>query len=166
MSKKRVNISGDPSERKLDVASIAEIRGRIIDRFVLIESDLNYLLTNHFNPSNDLEGFKKIMLNSSILTYGSKVKLLFSLGVIENKLKEQLYQLGNIRNAFAHLSVKHSVSVNYFPASNTSEIDQSATIEVLHANGNLAKKDAYQWAKDFTAIEKSALKKLKIIREQ
>ena len=53
----------------------AELQGWVISRFARVERSVNLKIQLHFKPQNEID-FQSILLNSSIISFGSKIKLL------------------------------------------------------------------------------------------
>jgi hypothetical protein len=58
----------------LNTLSIEQLRGSIIEQLYEIEQILDKLILDHFKPEEDIE-FNEILLNSSILDFGKKIKI-------------------------------------------------------------------------------------------
>ncbi|MFP4402492.1 MAG: hypothetical protein ACLFPL_04645 [Candidatus Nanoarchaeia archaeon] len=86
--------------------------GRVIFNFNLIENLVNQILTQYFEVSQEKEGFfKHQFLNTSIINFNSKVKLLKQIleeiGAEEVKHNVKLLEdLNRYRNMFAHCSIE------------------------------------------------------------
>jgi|Laugrespbdmm15sd_2_1035082.scaffolds.fasta_scaffold59246_1 hypothetical protein len=55
--------------------NVEEIRGWMIDRMTQIEMKIDYIISGYFNPEKKRE-FDRVILNSAILSMGSKTKIL------------------------------------------------------------------------------------------
>ncbi|WP_289063334.1 hypothetical protein [uncultured Zobellia sp.] len=81
-----------------------ELRGSIIDHMNTIETNLNIIICGFIKPVNK-DGFNKIILNSSIISLGGKLKILRNIDTFDNKIISQIQQVSSIRNAFAHVEI-------------------------------------------------------------
>ena len=70
MENQRINKT---TKSKLSEFTIEEIRGWIIDQMYNIESQIDFIICDYFDPKNKNE-FKKIILNSSIISIVGKSK--------------------------------------------------------------------------------------------
>lgn len=75
--------------------------GKSIHIFNEIEEFINYIICHHVNPENK-DFFLNYILNTSIINYGSKIKILINLNLFENKEIEAIRKFSSIRNVFAH----------------------------------------------------------------
>ncbi|SHM98800.1 hypothetical protein [Flavobacterium xinjiangense] len=91
--------------------NIEEIRGWIIYELNEIEEKINTIITRYFAPEKELE-FRTIVLNSSIVSTGAKMKILRNIDTFDNKFISKIQTLVNTRNAFAHLPLTKSAKVN------------------------------------------------------
>jgi hypothetical protein len=88
----------------------------VIDRFNYIEEELDRIIAKHINSPKESANFvKDIMLNNSIISFSSKVKLFMHLRAINSWpsiAPDDFYRFMNIRNQFAHCNLKTHVQVN------------------------------------------------------
>ncbi|MBN7814244.1 hypothetical protein [Algoriphagus pacificus] len=82
--------------------NLNKIRGQVIDKTNQIETILSTSLFNHFEPKKNQFQFKFILLDTQLINLGSKIKILHSLGLINNSDKNLLHEIINLRNIFAH----------------------------------------------------------------
>ena len=82
--------------------------GKAIHIFNEIEEFINYIICHHVNPENK-DFFLNYILNTSIINYGSKIKILINLNIFEKKEIEAIRKFSSFRNVFAH-----SNRTNYF----------------------------------------------------
>ena len=81
---------------------------KVIDRTALIENILNQVILNYSAPRKDaFNFFWDVLLDSSIMPLGSKVKVAMAISQELNiKLKQDsLHKVLSYRNAFAHHSL-------------------------------------------------------------
>lgn len=74
-------------------------RGEILEIFSKIEFITNEIIINHINPQ-EVEKFEEVL---NYMDFFIKVKLLNEWGVINNKLKEKIICVKDVRNGFAHV---------------------------------------------------------------
>lgn len=77
-----------------------ELRGWIIDSMNFIEGKIDEVIISFFKPE-DPKKFKKIMLNSSIINTGAKLKVLKNIKDFESSIITKLQDMSSIRN-FLH----------------------------------------------------------------
>lgn len=108
MENQRINKT---PKSKLSEFTIEEIRGWIIDQMYNIESQIDFLICDYFDPKNK-NAFKKIVLNSSIISIGGKIKILRNIKYFDKKVIDKIQKISSIRNDFAHLQVTELVHIN------------------------------------------------------
>lgn len=138
---------------KLSEFNLEEIRGWIIDEMYNVESQINVLIRDYFNPEKKSE-FNKIILNSSIISIGGKLKILRNIKSFDNKMIDKIQKLSLIRNAFAHLPViqnfhvviKRDKNLNF---KDSEVIKASSQIEIMNSSGELKSKNAQELINEF-----------------
>ena len=65
-------------KNKLSEFNLGEIRGWIIDSMCDIESKIDTIISDYFNPEKRSD-FEKIILNSAIISFGAKTKILINI---------------------------------------------------------------------------------------
>ncbi len=138
------------TKNNLKKLSIPEARGWIIEKFLYIEHKINKHIMSFYEPK-ELTHFENIMLNSSILDIGSKIKILSNIPEFETKLIENIRNLSSIRNGFAHAKFSHHVTVNIGVDSSTVS-DKKTIISVMNSQGKIKEKIAYDYLIEFKNI--------------
>lgn len=137
-----------------------EAQGWILNITVQIEDLVDDILMEYFQP-NDRGIFGNVVLNSSIMHFGGKLKMLKSIG-IDAETYSNLQKIGSIRNAFAHTNISHSMTMTFDP-----EIDTGAkvidVINVMTSNGEIRSKDPYCYMVEFLGLYKQVEPVLKKI---
>lgn len=146
-----------------DENNLKEVRGWIIDCLNGIEMFVDKLIIDFFKPSN-VEEFKKIILNSSIINFGAKIKILSNMEYIPNSIIDKIRKLSSIRNGFAHAHSKNVIKTTY-DASNEKSLNVKffQGIEVMNSNGKVEIKNFADYFTDFKVLfeeSKSELTKL------
>jgi len=138
------------SKRKISEFNIEEARGWTIEELTSIEYLINQIILNYFNhePYGD---FEKILLNSSILDFGKKIKLLIGLNLIDNKVSNKLRKISSIRNGFAHSPIQRIYGIN---------TESKTEIEVMKSNGKIEKKNMKEYLGEFFDLRKEILEEL------
>lgn len=126
---------------KLSEFNLEEIRGWIIDRMYQIESKIDFIISDYFKPEKKGD-FEKIVLNSSIISIGGKMKILRNIKSFDKKIVDKIGKFSSIRNAFAHLPVTESIHIAFnkdekgeFKSSEVFKV--ISQIEVMNASGEL-----------------------------
>lgn len=88
--------------------NIQEKIGEVIDKTKSIEYQLNCMIHNIILPTKNVAFFQNVILNSSVIPLGAKLRIIKSL-CINLKLKQdfdidKVHRIINIRNLFAHES--------------------------------------------------------------
>ncbi len=132
----------------------SEIRSHVIITINQFDNWCALILLRYFEPKKDAEfEFMKVLMNSSIIGFGAKVKLLRSLSIIDEDEFSRLMQLGNIRNAFAH-SLHFEVVEKDHKTKDGIVIDRlHHSLEILNSKGEFDIKDMKEWFEEF--MEKS-----------
>jgi hypothetical protein len=143
------------SKRSLKNFNLEEARGWVIGRSIQIEYRLNAKIVEFFKPV-EKRAFEKIMLNSSILDMGSKLKILKNIGAIDTKTMDKIRKLNAIRNGFAHAEINEHIIIEI-----VGETDDGAKllgahgepkIEVMKSDGVIEMKDAYEYLLEFWTL--------------
>lgn len=134
------------SLNELNQLNVAEARGWIIDRLLSIEHNIDIIIINFFSPDN-ANVFESILLNSSILDFGSKLKILKNLGY-ENTLIEKIRRISSIRNGFAHANIRTSFKIE-FNAMKVDSVGVDSMIYVMNSQGEIKEKKASDLLKEF-----------------
>ena len=124
--------------------NIEEIRGWTIDELNKIEEKINTIITRYFSPVKELE-FKTIVLNSSIVSTGAKMKILRNIDSFDNKMISKVQALMNTRNAFAHLPLTKSATITITNKEGNFlwNIESVSTqLDIMNSSGEIKKKNA------------------------
>jgi len=138
--------------------NLEEIRGWTIDRLYQIESKINFIISLYFNPEKKYE-FEKIVLNSSIISIGGKIKILRNIKEFDKKIIGKIQEISNIRNAFAHLPTRDCIEIHVendengnFVKSNIGKI--TSEMELMNSNGELKTKTTTYLIDEFYKLNK------------
>ncbi len=141
----------DPSE-----FNIHEVRGWIIERFQRIERAMDVLILDYFQPEHPSE-FEQVMLNSSILNIGSKIKILTNIKAVSNKTLENIRKSSSIRNGFAHAMIE-DVGMIRITLSRTKdevgsvEANDETQLDVMDGQGKIITKLAVDYFAEFQKL--------------
>ena len=140
------------SGKSLKEFNTAEARGWVIDRMNQIESRLNSKITEFFEP-DDEKKFKKVVLNSSVISIGGKLKILANCELIDSKLINKIRELSSIRNGFAHSILGHGSSIiikeHEDGSKSTKGKESYHFLEVMNAQGKLKSKKVHKHLERF-----------------
>ena len=132
-----------------------EARGWTIDRLQQIEYRINEKIIEFFKPKK-IEPFKKIVLNSSVLDIGSKLKILSNIGSVDSKTIEKIRKLSSIRNGFAHAVISQNVTLfiktHEDGKQETVDVKEHSIIEVMNSQGKLISKNAMEYLTEFLEL--------------
>lgn len=126
---------------------ISHLFGECIQAFTEIEAYLDVIITRNVQPKN-LSIFNDVILNSSILDFGKKIKIISNINGY-NKLIPKLRELGVIRNYFAHCPIITTVD---FTQNQKSKDLKKIIIQSLNAEGKLKEKNVYELLKKFEEL--------------
>lgn len=152
MSDKKINFSALAKKRLQDFNK-AEVQGWVIERFIKVEEHINTIILEYFQPDNK-ELFKSVVLNSSILTIGSKLKILVNIGV-KNSTIDKIRKLSAIRNGFAHTLIISQMNVKVPSKSNpvkTIETNITSIVNVMNSSGKIIQKNAHEYLTEYLQL--------------
>lgn len=146
---------GGIEKSNLEEFNLAEIRGWVIDRLIQIEYVTNDIILEFFKPEQK-QVFNDILLNSSVVDFGGKIKVLKNIGVSKITI-EKLRKIVSIRNGFAHASFSEFVTVSVQKDKNGNEdieLEAWSTISVMNSQGDISKKAASDYLNEFYDLNK------------
>ena len=138
-------------KHQLDDLNIAEARGWVIDEFHDIEFRIDSIIVNFFKPV-DANRFNRIVLNSSIIDVGSKLKILSNIGTIDKQMVEKIRKIAAIRNGFAHAPINEHVIINVDEIKNSTTLVVETRIEVMNSQGEIKSKIALDYLREFSTL--------------
>lgn len=96
-------------DRHVDIDREWKMIGLVVDQFNQLEHTITKIITAYIGPKfSRVDFFAKNLMNNSVVSFSSKVKLLLTINKQENlaKLdKNQLHRILSVRNAIAHNDV-------------------------------------------------------------
>lgn len=153
-----------------------EARGWVVERLQQIEYRIDTIIINHFKPENKMD-FRFLMLNSSIIDFGGKLKLLYNIFDLDKtldnekvlsqyniKLIEEIRKLVSIRNGFAHAKINETIHLTLEGDENWGGFPVDY-IEVMNSKGKLNRKEAKEYLYEFFDVYEVVIKKLDEIIE-
>ncbi|PIB27877.1 hypothetical protein [Maribacter sp. 4G9] len=150
------------TKRSLKEFNQIEAQGWVVNISVQIEDLIDDILIEYFQPS-DRRTFLNVLLNSSVMHFGGKLKVLRSIG-IDGGIYSSLQRIGSIRNAFAHTNISHSMTITWDPESDA-KTDVKDVINVMNSNGEIKSKDPYSYMVEFLELYKQVEPVLKKMRD-
>lgn len=142
------------SEKRLRGFNLAEIRGWIIDRLIQIEYRIDYIILEFFRPKHE-KVFKEIVLNSSIVDFGGKAKILRNIGVSKSTIAK-IRRIVSIRNGFSHASFSEhlSVTIKEDEDGNDEDVDIKSwdVITVMNSEGVIKSRSVYDYLSEFHVL--------------
>lgn len=145
-----------------------EAQGWIINSAIKIEEYLNYIIFQYFDPKRP-KLFKSHVLNSSIMSFGSKLKVLNAiLGYSKeaNSIISKIQKIAAIRNAFAHNNSKHSMKFNLDNnGEGKTKLWTEDIINVMNSQGKIIAKNSFEYMIEFLELYKEVEPILKRILE-
>jgi hypothetical protein len=149
MNQEQTNTSGGKNETSIH--SKNELVGWIIDRMYHLEWQVDIIITEYFNPEKK-EEFEKVVLNSTILPMGAKMKILRNIDGIEGRMVDKISTLSSIRNAFAHLPYIQNIDITVDEKLNPLNVEEDNELEVMNSSGKLIKKKVTTLFKEFNVL--------------
>ena len=149
------------TKSKLSEFNKAELQGWIIDQFQQLENRIDSKIIEYFQP-NDKIKFEKIVLNSTIINNGGKLKILTNIGVKKTTI-EKLRTVARIRNGFSHTRIRQNITIMISDNANNPEKNQilsESIIDVMNSNGKITSKSAYEWIIEFLTLRNELRKEL------
>ncbi|WP_298121131.1 hypothetical protein [Flavobacterium sp.] len=135
-----------------------EIRGWTIDRLYQVETKIDLIISSYFNPEKKYE-FENIVLNSSIISIGGKLKILRNIKAFDKKIIDKIQKISSIRNAFAHLPTRDCIEISVtkdekgnFTNSNISKI--TSQMVLMNSSGELKTKTTNDLIDEFYNLNK------------
>ncbi len=147
--------------------NIEEARGWTINRLMQIEYEINRIIINQIKPANK-EAFEDIILHSSIMDWGSKLKVISNFKTVDKKVIDKIRTLVSIRNGFAHAPISETISAFVTPA--TADLPESisgtveTTLQVMNSQGEIKSKVAYDYLVEFKRLFDEVRAELRKIR--
>jgi len=146
------------TKRSLKEFNKTEAKGWVISIAIIIEDLIDDIILYYFNPEN--RGlFLSHVLNSTIMHYGGKLKLLNAIG-IDIKTFSALQKIGSIRNAFAHTNITHQLSITNQPGKK-GETSVSDIMTVMNGQGKIKRNNPYSFMVEFLELYKEVEPALK-----
>jgi len=141
--------------------TMLEARGWVIEQLNEIEIKMDIIITNHFQPKDERD-FKRIMLNSTIISFYNKVKILRGVEIITDKDYTSITEMSRIRNGFAHQSTSESLTIQISRKENEGAklIEATDKMDVMNSRGVIDGKDVRDWINIFHSINERVSLKL------
>ncbi len=144
------------TKKKLSEFDQAQSVGWVLDRAVQIEKRIDDIIFNFIDPNNK-EAFISHILNSSVMSYGGKLKVIHRIIGYEKKSKKlynDLQRIGSIRNSFAHNEFSYVMNIHFDPNKGTRQWSDQV-ISVMKSNGEIDSKNPLEFLKEYLVLLKS-----------
>ena len=96
-------------DRDIDLDRELIMIGLVVDQFNRLEQTITKIIATYIRPKDSrTDFFAKNVMNSSIVSFGSKIKLLLAINKQENLVeldRDKLHRILSIRNAITHNDV-------------------------------------------------------------
>lgn len=132
---------------KLSDFNVIEARGWVVDSMSRLEDRLKTKIVNYFEP-NEADKFTQIVLNSSIINMGGKLKILLNFQLLDKSVVNDIRELNSIRNGFAHSVTGHQTSLT--KSDKSVKIKETHNfLEVMNSQGIIKKKKMHIYLRDY-----------------
>ncbi|WP_281298011.1 hypothetical protein [Flavobacterium limnophilum] len=135
--------------------NLEETRGWIIDSMNFIEKKIDVVIVEYFNPQDSKE-FTKILLNSSIISTGAKLKVLRNINDFDKKIISKIQEMSSIRNSFAHIPIVPLYKMEKIEGK-TSFTRLPDRLEVMNSSGDIKTKNAKEELHKFYELKEEVL---------
>lgn len=155
------------TKKKLSEFDKAQSVGWVLDRAIQIEKGINNIIFNFIEPGNK-EVFISHILNSSVMSYGGKLKVLHRIIGYDKeskKLYNDLQRIGSIRNSFAHTDFSYVMSMS-FNSETGNRIWSNQVIDVMKSNGEIDSKNPSEFLEEYLNLLKKVEPQLDEIGRQ
>lgn len=128
--------------------------GKFIYIFNEIESFLNLIITHHIEPK-DKSFFVDYFLNTSVINFGAKIKILINLDIFSKSEIKKIRTLSSNRNVFAHTNRNKDFveSITEIPDTNNLIISVNDVIIKTNSEGKLIKLYYKEFIKEHTNLQ-------------
>jgi len=132
--------------------NLEEARGWTIHCLLQIEHSIDQIITDYYEPKQK-DKFKRIMLNSSILDFGSKCKILCNIDSVKNSTVDSIRKLSSIRNSLAHAEIIDNITIIVDKENDKASIGSiTSKIDVMNSSGKISSEDAYKYLCKFLGL--------------
>ena len=150
----KISVFHPSNKSEISNFNLLEARWWIIEMVIELEFKINELIIEYFKPWNK-ESFYEIMLNSSILHLGWKLKVLHSAKIIDKKTLDNLRKLFAIRDAFVHSVVYRDWTMIFDEESGSHKMESVINIiSVMDSNWVVTKNNAKEYMERFLTLLK------------
>lgn len=119
-----------------------------------IEEDIDNIIYEYFKPK-EKHLFRKLMLNTSIITTSAKIKIISNFPNIDHVIINKFQRVLSIRNCFAHLPIQRVLQINFSRDSRSvNEVKSIQNIEYMNSSGKLITKSLTKLIDEFFELEK------------
>jgi len=148
------------TKNKLSQFNLEEARGWTIHCLLQVEYSIDEIIADYYEPKQK-DNFKRIILNSSILDFGSKCKILCNIENVKSKTIDNIRKLASIRNSFAHAKIMDNITIVVDRENDRTSIDSiTSKIDVMNSSGKIGSEDAYKYLCKFLDLYNVTKKEL------
>lgn len=142
----------------VEIEDYQEIRADVLKKFNEIETLLNEKITNFLQINDNKKGFMmNIVLNSSVINFGAKVKILINMNDKSIQI-DKIRHLMNCRNAFAHVEAYKFIHKDL---AKDEIISEQINLLVMNGQGKFELRNIHKEHKLFIKDYQDILKQLK-----
>jgi len=127
--------------------------GTILEEYNQIEKKIDQVIITYFKPSQNIDLFEKVMLNSSVLGIGQKCKILANIKGFDNRALDNIRRISSIRNGIAHSNATPVFYINVNSEMRVEKVNQVNTISVMNSNGKVVERQLEIMYDEFASIE-------------
>ena len=114
---------------------------KVPDRFNSSDTELNRIISEYFYPKNHKEHFARVLLNTSIISFGQKIKLVANFEKFDTSWLKSLHALNKIRNGFAHSNSYPVFTLETRGVNKPIKAEHANKIDIMNSNGIIKSED-------------------------
>lgn len=133
------------------------ILGKSLHIFNEIELFISLIITHHIEPK-DKEFFLDYVLNTSVVSFGAKIKILINLDIFNNSQIKKIRDLSINRNVFAHSNRTESVKIDEVNSDSYNiKLLVNDVIFKTNSNGKLVEMSYSDFSKEHTQLQNEVI---------
>ena len=125
--------------------------GKFIHTFNEIELFINLIIAHHIEPK-DRKFFLEYILNTSVIGFGSKIKILINLNIFNKSQIKKIRDYSSNRNVFAHSNINDSVDIEE-TSPNKITINVTDVILKTNSDGKVTEVNYNTFIKDHVSLQ-------------
>ena len=127
----------DKKKRFKAFSDFPMVIGTVLESYNSLEESFNQIILSYFNPKSNIEDFKNILLNSSVLDLGAKCKLFSNMTDFDQKIVEKIRRIGSIRNGIAHNNAMVSINVEPQKNNRVENVETKNIVQIMNSSGRI-----------------------------